>query len=186
MMRQKHIYLLFTNTSSLLTRAIGLYTKADYNHVSIALDLRLKETYSFGRKHLRNPFWGGFVKESTEEEFFQKADCSIYAYPINSIQSKKLQETLAFFKSRKDSYHYNFLGLFGVMLNKPIQRSNAYFCSQFVAYLMIEAGMASFDKPPELITPQDIQQIPGLVSIYEGKLAGAVLLDYKNPLIHLL
>lgn len=173
-MRQNHIYLLFTNTGTLLTKAIGLYTKAEYNHVSLALDLELNEIYSFGRKHLRNPFWGGFVKENMEEKFFQKADCSIYACTISPKQSEKLLETLAFFKSRKDTYHYNVLGLFGVMLNKPIQRSNAYFCSQFVAYLLIEAGIVSFDKPPELITPQDIQQIPGLISIYQGKLQGAV------------
>ncbi|CEI83621.1 hypothetical protein J18TS1_04320 [Oceanobacillus oncorhynchi subsp. incaldanensis] len=173
-MKQDYIYLLFTNTGTLLTKAISLYTKAEYNHVSLALDLELNEIYSFGRKHLRNPFWGGFVKENTEEELFQKADCSIYAYAISSKQNKKLQETLAFFKQRKDNYHYNVIGLFGVMFNKPIPRSNAYFCSQFVAYLLMEAGMVSFDKPPELITPQDIQQLPGLISIYQGKLQGAV------------
>ncbi|WP_440895591.1 hypothetical protein ACS127_13660 [Amphibacillus sp. Q70] len=173
-MSQKYIYLLFTNTRTLLTKAIGLYTKADYNHVSLALDPRLKEVYSFGRKQLYNPFWGGFVEENTKEKLFQNADCTIYAYPIDLKQCQKLQETLTFFKNRKDSYHYNLLGLFGVMLNKPIQRSNAYFCSQFVAYLLIKAGIVSFDKPPELITPQDIQQLPGLISIYQGKVQKTV------------
>lgn len=173
-MRQEHIYLLFTNTGTLLTKAIGLYTKAEYNHVSLALDLELNEVYSFGRKHFRNPFWGGFVKESTEEGLFQNADCSIYAYAISPKQSKKLKRALAIFKSRQDTYHYNFLGLFGVMLNKPIRRSNAYFCSQFVASLLMEAEIVSFNKPPELITPQDIQQIPELISIYRGKLQDAV------------
>ncbi|WP_066186166.1 hypothetical protein [Gracilibacillus timonensis] len=173
-MRQEHIYLLFTNTGTLLTKAIGLYTKAEYNHVSVALDVNLNETYSFGRKHHRNPFWGGFVKENIQERFFLEADCSIYAYPINAKQIKKLQGTLNFFRSRENTYHYNLWELFGLMFNKPIQRSNAYFCSQFVAYLLIEAGIVSFDKPPELITPQDIQQLPGLIAIYQGKLQGAV------------
>lgn len=173
-MRQEHIYLLFTNTGTLLTKAIGLYTKAEYNHVSLALDLSLNEIYSFGRKYFRNPFLGGFVKESRQEKLFQKADCSIYAYPINSRQSKQLQETIALFMSKKETYHYNLLGLFGVLLNKPIQRPNAYFCSQFVAYILTEAGIVSFDKPFGLITPQDIQQTPGLISIYQGKLQGAI------------
>lgn len=49
-MKQNKIYLLFTNTRTLFTRTIRLYTKADYNHASIALDPNFNETYSFGRK----------------------------------------------------------------------------------------------------------------------------------------
>lgn len=173
-MREKHIYLLFTNTGTLFTKAIGFYTKADYNHVSIALDLGLKEMYSFGRKNLHNPFQGGFVKEEAQEEFFQKADCSIYACAVNSMQKQQLKEALSLFTSRKEAYHYNLLGLFGVLLNKPIQRKNAFFCSQFVAYILAEAAIVTFEKPVELITPQDLQQIPKLTRIYQGKLQGAV------------
>ncbi|WP_066186006.1 MULTISPECIES: hypothetical protein [Gracilibacillus] len=173
-MGQKHIYLLFTNTGTLFTKAINLYTKADYNHASIALDLSLKEMYSFGRKNPRNPFFGGFVKEKAQEEIFQKADCSIYACAINPNQEKRLKEALSFFMNRKEIYHYNLLGLFGVLLNLPIQRKNAYFCSQFVAYILAEAAIVSFDKPLELVTPQDLQEIPTLTCIYKGKLEGVI------------
>ncbi len=60
------------------------------------------------------------------------------------------------------------------MLNKPIQRKNAYFCSQFVAYILKESGIITFDKPLELVTPYDLQQIPKLEFVYEGKLHQAV------------
>lgn len=173
-MKQDYVYLLFTNTGTLLTKTIGLYTRAEYNHVSIALDPNLEEVYSFGRKQLHNPFLGGFVRESTHEAFFQKADCSIYACAVSPEQKQKLQEILTAFKNRKDYYQYNLLGLIGVLINLPIPRSNAYFCSQFVAYLLTEAEIVTFDKPPELITPQNIQHIPGLISLYQGKLQGVV------------
>ncbi|GAB2546363.1 hypothetical protein [Gracilibacillus alcaliphilus] len=169
-MRKKYIYLLFTNTGTLFTKAIRLYTKASYNHASIALDLSLKEMYSFGRKYPRNPFLGGFVKEETQESFFQRADCSIYACEISAEQEQRLKDSLSLFMSSPENYHYNFIGLFGVMFNKPIHRKNAYFCSQFIAYILAEAAIASFHKPFELITPQDLQQLPELTLIYQGKL----------------
>lgn len=56
------------------------------------------------------------------------------------------------------------------MLNKPIYRKHAYFCSQFIAHLLIEAEIFAFNKPAELVTPQDIQQIPELIPVYRGKL----------------
>lgn len=170
-MNQGYIYLLFTNTGSLLTKTIGLYTRAEYNHVSIAIDSEMIEVYSFGRRQINNPLWGGFVREKTNETFFQNADCSIYKYAVTPAQSGKIRNLLSQFSRRKNSYRYNLLGLLGVLFNIPIQRADAYFCSQFVSYLLIEASIATFEKPPELITPQDIQSLPGLIPMYQGKLA---------------
>jgi hypothetical protein len=172
-MNQSYIYLLFTNTGSLLTKTIGLYTRAEYNHVSIAIDSEMIEVYSFGRRQINNPFWGGFVREKTSEAFFQNADCAIYKYAVTPAQSGQIRNLLSQFNRRQDSYRYNLVGLLGVLLNIPIQRTDAYFCSQFVSYLLIEASIATFDKPPELITPQDIQSLPGLIPMYQGKLAYA-------------
>ncbi len=173
-MKQNKIYLLFTNTGTLFTRTIRLYTKADYNHASIALDPNFNETYSFGRKKPRNPFHGGFVKEKINENLFRTADCIIYSYTITKQQERRIKQVLANFDRNKETYHYNLIGLFGVMLNKPIQRKNAYFCSQFVAYILKESGIITFDKPLELVTPYDLQQIPKLEFVYEGKLHQAV------------
>lgn len=172
-MNQGYIYLLFTNTGSLLTKTIGLYTRAEYNHVSIAIDSEMVEVYSFGRRQINNPFWGGFVREKTSEAFFQNADCSIYKYAVTPEQSGKLRNLISEFNRRQDSYRYNLIGLLGVPFNLPIQRTNAYFCSQFVSHLLIEANITIFEKPAELITPQDIQSLPGLIPMYQGKLAYA-------------
>lgn len=169
-MTQSHIYLLFTNTGTLFTRMVGLYTKAKYNHVSLALNLSFDETYSFGRKYDYNPFLGGFVTQELQHKLIQTSDCSVYAFAITSRQNKKLREILSLFKCKKDAYSYNIIGLFGVVLNKPIHRKDAYFCSQFIAHLLIEAEIFAFNKPAELVTPQDIQKIPELIPVYQGKL----------------
>ena len=68
------IYIVLTDTGTLLSKAIGLYTRKDLNHASIAFDEELKEMYSFGRKQRHNPFVGGFVKENAapiDEHFRQ-------------------------------------------------------------------------------------------------------------------
>src|SRR5699024_12661994 len=88
-MNQSYIYLLFTNTGSLLTKTIGLYTRAEYNHVSIAIDSEMIEVYSFGRRQINNPFCGGFVREQTSEAFFQYAVCAIYNCEVSHEHSVK-------------------------------------------------------------------------------------------------
>ena len=64
------IFLVYSANNSLLSKAIQCYTKETYNHVSIALDKDLNNTYSFGRKKMSNPLIGGFVKEDFWDPFF--------------------------------------------------------------------------------------------------------------------
>ncbi|MFB3161619.1 hypothetical protein ABLO26_09615 [Neobacillus sp. 179-J 1A1 HS] len=169
-MVEKRMYLLLTNTGSFLTKCIKLYTKKPYNHASIAFNSQLSEVYSFGRKTVRNPFIGGFVKENVKAGLFKHADCVIYSITVSEGQILKMNQVLKEFVLQKKDYRYNFLGLFGVMLNKPIKRKNAFFCSQFVAFLLKESNIIGFDKPLSLITPHDLQNTSRFQFVYEGKL----------------
>ncbi len=127
-MKQNKIYLLFTNTRTLFTRTIRLYTKADYNHASIALDPNFNETYSFGRKKASQPLpWWICQRKKINENLFRTADCIIYSYTITKQQERRIKQVLANFDRNKETYHYNLIGLFGVMLNKPIQRKKCLF-----------------------------------------------------------
>ncbi len=67
-------------------------------------------------------------------------------------------------------YRYNFLGLFGLMFDIPIQRDNKFFCSQFVATLLINSGIDIFKKAPALVRPGDFRKCKELTLIYEGSL----------------
>ena len=124
---EKKVYLLFTNTGSFLTKLIKLYTKKPYNHASIAFDSDLKEVYSFGRKAAGNPFIGGFVKEDVRAGLFKQADCSIYSFTVTEDQLQKMYDYIEKIEAQKKQYRYNFLGLFGVMWNTPIDRKKAFF-----------------------------------------------------------
>jgi hypothetical protein len=175
MMTEKQVFILLTNTGSLLTKLIKLYTKKPYNHASIAFDQHLSEVYSFGRKTARNPFIGGFVKEDVRIGLFKHADCAIFSITVSESQLQKMKHYLQVIEAQKKHYRYNFLGLFGVMFNKPLKRKNAFFCSQFVAYILNKSAIMKFEKPLALIAPYDLQCVSNLQLVYEGKLK-----DYQN------
>ncbi len=164
------MYILLTNTGSFLTKLIKLYTKKPYNHASISFDHALSEVYSFGRKTARNPFIGGFVKEDVKAGLFKQADCTIYSFTVTDDQLQKMIYYLQDIEAQKRDYRYNFLGLFGVMFNKPIKRKKAFFCSQFVATVLKEGNIIHFEKPHSLITPHDFQKVTTFQFVFEGKL----------------
>ncbi len=170
MMINKKIYLLLTDTGTLFTKLIKLFTKKRYNHASIALDAELLNVYSFGRKKVHNPVQGGFVKEDVEQRFFQHADCAIYSLPVTESQLEQMKRFIRNIEEEEKNYRYHFLGLFGFILNKPITREKAFFCSQFVATVLMECDIMEFEKPLSLVAPFDLLEDAAWRLEYEGKL----------------
>ena len=66
----RRIYVLLSRTHTTPARLIRFLTKEPYSHASIALDVELKELYSFARKHIHNPFDCGFIEEDIETGIF--------------------------------------------------------------------------------------------------------------------
>ncbi|WP_188455947.1 hypothetical protein [Virgibacillus oceani] len=169
-MGDEKVYILLTDTGTIFTRMIKFYTKKPYNHASISFDSKLDEVYSFGRKNVNNPFIGGFVIENIKESIFKEATCAVFCCPITGLQKRKMGQFIQKIKQNEHLYHYNFLGLFAVILNKQLRRENAFFCSQFVASVLKESDTINFSKPLSLITPHDLQESPGFQLVYKGKL----------------
>ena len=169
-MIEKKIYILLTDTGTLFTNLIKLYTKKPYNHASISFDSELSEVYSFGRKTARNPFIGGFVKEDVDKGLFKEANCAVYALTVNEVQLQKMNCYIKEIEAQKGEYRYNLLGLLGFLLNKPIKRKKAFFCSQFVATVLKECNIIDFGKPPSLVAPNDLQKVSKCQLVYEGEL----------------
>ena len=176
MVREKKIYILLTDTGTILTRLIKSYTKKPYNHASIAFDTELIEVYSFGRKTAKNPFIGGFVREDLHSVLFRQADCAIYSLSITNDEFQKMYRYIQEIASEKENYRYNFIGLFGVLFQKPIKRKNAFFCSQFVASVLKESKIIDFEeKDLSLVKPSDLTYSANFQLVFEGRLK-----DYQN------
>ncbi|WP_318153020.1 hypothetical protein [Metabacillus arenae] len=172
------MYILLTDTGTLFSRAIKLYTRAPYNHASIALDQDLNEIYSFGRKDFRNPINGGFVKETLCSGLFfhkPKTSCAVYELTVDQSTYHTLSNVIKEFERKQAEYRYNLLGLLGILLKKAIERKDAYFCSEFVAVVLRNSGIYPFEKPPSLITPDDFCRVKQFKLIFQGK-----LIDFKS------
>lgn len=165
---EREIYIILSNTGTLLSRTIKLYTRAPYNHTSISFDKELYELYSFGRKNPTNPIVAGFVKENMRHEFFKNATCCIYKLKISQAKYIRLKQLVEQFDNEKNRYRYNFFGLIGVMINHPVNRSYRYFCSQFVAAVLQKSGTYRFNKDFGLIQPSDFHHLKNATLVYEG------------------
>ncbi|GAK41587.1 hypothetical protein TCA2_4078 [Paenibacillus sp. TCA20] len=170
----RSVYILLTNTGTLFTKMIQSYTRAPYNHASISFDRELSELYSFGRKHPNNPLNGGFVKEDIKTGTFSKypdTTCVLYELRVTDREVVKMKRVLQIFIRSHRKYIYNILGVIGITLKEPVEFSNSYFCSQFVAEILQRSGIKLWNKLPALVTPEDFRQCDRLKLIYEGKLS---------------
>ena len=136
------VYIILTDTGTLFTKMIRQFTNYPLNHASISFTKELDTTYSFGRKSANNPFIGGFVKEDLNGKLFKKAKCAIYKCSVSELEYKQMLNGVRQIEDDKQAYKYNFIGLFGVLLNRKINRNKAFFCSEFVATILKIGGIA--------------------------------------------
>ncbi|WP_186321434.1 hypothetical protein [Bacillus sp. FJAT-22090] len=167
---EKTIYIVLSNTGTLFSKAIGMYTRKEMNHASVAFDEELSEMYSFGRKNKNNPFKGGFIKEEPSEGLLAKATCAIYKCQVSIKEYNRMRNKIRCMEHQKELYRYNLIGLFGVAMNIKIERENAFFCSQFVATIMNECPSSKLQIAPCLVQPHHFEQLSSLNLLYKGDL----------------
>lgn len=170
-MGERKVYILLSDTGTLFTRLIKLYTKHDHNHASISFDPTFTEVYSFGRKRPRNPFIGGFVKENIQNALFKNASCEIYSCTVTEEQYQRMRQFIDKVEYQKHLYKYNFLGLIAIVLNKQLNRDYAYFCSEFVGTVINKGNLVEFQKPLSFVSPHDLQQLKNFQLEFRGRLA---------------
>lgn len=172
----KKIYIILTHTGTLLSNIIKTYTKDEYSHVSIALDEKLEEMYSFGRLKPYNAFIGGFVHEKVNEgtfKRFRRTKTMVYSITVEDERYEKIKNKIKQMEQEKETYKFNIWGLFAVSIHKKIKAPRTFYCAEFVKYVLEEAGIKL--ELPEIIRPEDFKQIPNKKIVYKG-----LLRNYKN------
>ena len=169
----REIYIIVSQTGTVFSRFLKLCTRAPYNHVSIALDHELGVMYSFARRELHRPWIAGLIREHLLEGMFyikQNTQCRVYRVKVTEEQYQTVVETLNQFIKDYERYRYNFLGLPLILLGIPMERQSHYACSQFVAFLLQQAGIAFEESHYSLVRPFDFCQQENFELIYEGRL----------------
>lgn len=177
----KQLYIVISQTGTLLSRVLKLLTKAEYNHASISLLPDLNTMYSFGRLNPYNPFIGGFVQESPDYGTFKRfynTKVVVLSVTVTDEQHEALQSKLDTMLLNKAQYHYNYLGLFLAGVHIHYHQRYHYYCSEFVKDMLVSFGVPDAEKLNAIIQPIHFLELPNVTKIYCGKLT-----DY-NTAIH--
>ena len=172
----KKIYIILTHTGTALSKIIKGFTKDEFSHVSVALDSKLNQMYSFGRLKPYNPFCAGFVHERINKGTFRrfyKTLTKVYSLEVNEEQYEELKNEIKDIKKIRRQYKFNILGLFAVGFRIKIRKNHAFYCAEFVKYLFDEANIEN--NLPELVRPENFKEISNIKLEYEGYLR-----TYKN------
>jgi len=169
------VYIVLTYTGTVLSRIIKSYTKDEFSHVSISLDQKLNQMYSFGRLNPYNPWIGGFVHEGIHYGTFKRFKntvTEVYSLEITKYQHEKMKKIIEFIKNVELPYKFNLIGLFAVGFNKRIHIRHSFYCAEFVKHVLEQAKVPV--NLPEIIKPEDFKKLENLKLEYRGKLK-----DYK-------
>lgn len=173
----KNIYLVLSQTRSILSRIISRATGDRYAHVSLSLSDDLDEMYSFGRVYAFTPIIGGFVRESVKfgtMKRFRKAQVTVLRIPVEDEKWDKINEYITTMYQNRKMYHYSFRGAFRAWHGKPFHRENYYYCSEFIKETLEKFALVDKDEYGEVVRPDEFLRLRRGEKIYQGRLCDCV------------
>ncbi len=175
MATERTIYIMLSRSTTVLSRLIGVASRAEFTHASISLKGPCGPYYSFGRLYPRLPFPGGFVAEAPGVGFYAihpDTPCRLYKLRVSKVEYNQLRHYIKQIKAKKNELRYNLLGLVLIFLRHPMPREDCYFCSEFVAEALEASGIAQLPHPAYATHPEDFQMLSGTELVYDGWVDG--------------
>ena len=143
----KTVTILLTKYSDWFGKFICAISKNSYSHASISIDGAEEIFYSFNYK--------GFVIEKPKKYAFRKrmpgSVCIRMQVPEETYML--ISEEIKQFIMKKDQFIYSRWGVLLCLLHVPHKFQNRYFCSQFVAEVLSQAGAVELKKKECLYLP---------------------------------
>lgn len=171
--KNSEIYIVISQTGTLLSRILKGITHKAYNHASITPYGDLHIMYSFGRKNPYNPFWAGFVTESPDFGTFKRfseTKVIVLSIKIEEETYQKICNTLNTMLEDPKSYRYNYFGLWFAAFHITVTGKNRYYCSEFVREILKLHSVCGSDKLQKIVHPMHFLSMPNVTTIYKGKL----------------
>ncbi len=174
------VYIVLSQTGSIVSRILKLVTRAPYNHSSIAFTEDLNAMYSFGRLRPYNPFVGGFVEESLNRGTFKRfrdTKIMVLELEVHPDAREQCRAVIDRMMRNRRRYRYNYEGLFLAAVHIHYERSNCYYCSEFVKELAETMELDGADTLPSIAKPVHLLNLKHRV-VYVGRMQ-----DYVPPRI---
>ncbi len=176
--KTEKIYIVLSQTGSIVSKALKIITREPYNHSSIALTDDLHTMYSFGRVRPYNPFVGGFVEESPDKgalKRFKNTKILVMELNVSPSAREKVVARLEEMLQEQTRYRYNYRGLFFAGLRIRREKPYCYYCSEFVKSLAEQMELDGAEKLPPIVKPMQLLDLKHK-TVYVGKLR-----DYSPP-----
>lgn len=166
----RDIYIILSQSGTKVSKFLNFFTKSKYTHVSICLDSDFNTFYSFARRNIKIPIFGGIVEEHPNKGIFSiyPSECIVYKVEVKDCQYKKIKQNIQKMMKEYDKYTYNFIGILLLQLGIPLKRKYRFVCTQFVAYVLENNNIDIINAPWELAKPQDFRKIKAK-QIFSGK-----------------
>lgn len=171
-MEKHYLYIVLTRSNTTISKLIKMIKKDEFTHASISFDKELEQMYSFGRKKSYNPFIAGFKQEKLDKGLYKRCKTLpglIIEVEVTKEQYQKAKELLDEFRSNKEIYKYNYMGLVNSLLNKEGYNDNRFLCSEFVYYVLNNSGVVDFKMARNLVRPINFLKLESKVA-YKGDL----------------
>lgn len=168
------IYIVVSQTGTMLSRILKIITRKEYNHASLSLADDLHIMYSFGRRNPYNPFFGGFVRESAYFGTFKRFSGTrvvVLRTMVTKEEFLRIETLISNFVDNPDEYGYNYIGLAlaGLRIHFPMDKR--YYCSEFVREVLVSSNIQGADRLKPIVHPMNFLKIPEFETIYRGKLS---------------
>jgi len=145
----KVVRILFTRYYDILAIFLHLISKRGYTHASISLEEDGEFFYSFNGK--------GFRREYPHRHPISKSTRAIkLEIPVEAFE--KIKARIQEIEEKREEFSYSKLGVLCCLLGIDYKdkASRKYFCSQFVAEMLLLSDSVRLKKKPCLYTPNQL------------------------------
>ena len=159
--QMKTVTILLTRYSGLAGRFISGISRYGYSHASISIDAREEIFYSFNYK--------GFVIEKPKKRRPQKRrdGSMIIRIQVPEETYVLLKREIIRFINNREKYKYTRFGVLLCLMHIPFKFTDKYFCSQFVAEILEQAGAVKLKKKDMLYLPGNL--VDGMECLFSQK-----------------
>ena len=144
----KDIYILLTDTKTLVSKVSRMVTGDPYNHVSLMLTDNFDDgIYTFSLGNGINGIKGGFMVEGRAN--LKGSRYSMYRLGVTQGVYDKIKARVTDYVNGVEKTSYNHLGLFNAIFKKNIFKSEddqTSICSEFVVEVLKFSGVELFTK----------------------------------------
>lgn len=161
-MERNPLYLMISRTDTGIGKVIRLFTRYEFNHVSMTLDSDFQRWVSFARYVQGVPLAGGFVEESAERFLAMEGPVNVRIYRLDMTPERyaQLESLFAQAGNPDNGLIYNSFGFLASAFGKRLHIPGAYTCLEF-AGTVLERDFGAIRALDRALSPH---------LIYEGDL----------------